>query len=359
MYCVTCKVGNMVIKIDLEKAYDRLEWSFIWDVLQAANFPSDMVQLIISCVSSSTSSILINGGFLDPFLPSRGIPQGDPLSPYLFILCMEVLGRIIEDKCSQKVWNPLKASSNGPTFSHLFFADELLLFVRANEENCGSVREAIEEFCLLSGQRVNFSKSKVFFSPNVDQGKRETFSNILGFRSTPNLGSYLGFPLRHVGSSNQDLNFVLSRVEQKLAGWKANLLSFAGRKVLVQASISSIPSYVMQSALLPTRILDNLDKTSRNFLWGFSEAKRKMHWVGWNKVPKSKAEGGLGFQSAKGRNLAYLSKLNWRFHEEKNALWSQVLRKKYLSQRRLRSSNESCLPSSCTWKASSKRKGDL
>ena len=208
---------------------------------------------------------------------------------------MEVLGRIIEDKCSQKVWNPLKASSNGPTFSHLFFADELLLFVRANEENCGSVREAIEEFCLLSGQRVNFSKSKVFFSPNVDQGKRETFSNILGFRSTPNLGSYLGFPLRHAGSSNQDLNFVLSRVEQKLAGWKANLLSFAGRKVLVQASISSIPSYVMQSALLPTRILDNLDKTSRNFLWGFSEAKRKMHWVGWNKVPKSKAEGGLGF----------------------------------------------------------------
>ena len=217
----------------------------------------------------------------------------------------------------------------------------------------------MRSFAYCLGRESISPNPKFSFSPYVDQGKRETFSNILGFRSTPNLGSYLGFPLRHAGSSNQDLNFVLSRVEQKLAGWKANLLSFAGRKVLVQASISSIPSYVMQSALLPTRILDNLDKTSQNFLWGSSEAKRKMHWVGWNKVPKSKAEGGLGFQSAKGRNLAYLSKLNRRFHEEKNALWSQVLRKKYLSQRRLRSSNESCLPSSCTWKASSKRKGDL
>ena len=187
-----------------------------------------MVQLIMSYVSSSTASILVNGGALDPFSPSRGIWQGDPLSPYLFILCVEVLGRIIKEKCFQKAWNPLKVSASGPAFSHFFFVDDMLLFARANEENCGSVREAIEEFCLLFGQRVNLSKSRVFFSPNVDQEQRETLSNILGFRSTPNLGSYLGFPLRHAGSSNQDLNFVFSHVEQKLAGWKANLLSFAG-----------------------------------------------------------------------------------------------------------------------------------
>ena len=233
---------------------------------------------------------------------------------------MEVLSRIIEEKCSQKVWTPLKASSSGPIFSHLFFADDLLLFVRANEENCGSVREAIEEFCSLSGQRVNFSKSKVFFSPNVDHEQRDFLSNILGFRSTSNLGSYLGFPLRNAGSSNQDLNFVLSRVEQKLVGWKSNLLSFAGWQVLIQASISSIPSYIMQSVLLPSRILDKLDKISWNFLWGSSDSRRKMHWVGWDKVTKPKVEGGLGIQTAKGRNMAYLSKLNWRFHEEKNAL---------------------------------------
>ena len=117
----------------------------------------------------------------------------------------------------------------------------------------------------------------MFFSPNIDSDQREELCDILGFHSTSNLENYLGFPLRHARSSNQDLNFVVSRVEQKLAGWKANLLSFAVRNVLIQASLSSIPSYVMQSTLLLTRILDKLDRTSRNLLWGSNDTKRKMH----------------------------------------------------------------------------------
>ena len=86
------KQGYMAIKIDLEKAYDKLEWHFIWDVLTLNNFPQVTVKLIMGCISGSSISILFNGGKIDPFLPSRGIRQGDPLSPYLFILCMEMLG---------------------------------------------------------------------------------------------------------------------------------------------------------------------------------------------------------------------------------------------------------------------------
>lgn len=311
----------MVIKIDLEKAYDRLEWSFIRNVLNAANFPSKLIQLIMSCVSSTSTSILFNGGTLNPFLPLRGIRQRDPLSPYLFILCMEVLGRIIEDKCSKKIWKPMKASISGPTFSHLFFANNLLLFTKADTINCTSVREALDKFCMISGQKINSTKSKVFFSPNVDRDHRDALCEILGFHSTPNLGTYLGFPMRHAGSSNQDLNFVLDRVNQKLAGWKANLLSFTGRIALIQASTSAIPSYVMQTTLLPTRILDSLDRLNKNFLWGSNGKRRKMHWVGWNKVTRPVVKGGIGLQTAKGRNLAYLAKLNWRLYTEKDALW--------------------------------------
>lgn len=119
--------GNMVIKIDLEKAYDRLEWCFIRDTLSLFKFPSHLINLIMSCVSSSLIAILFNGGALESFLPSKGIRQGDPLFPYLFILCMEVLGALIADKCNSKLWNPIKASRSGLAFCHLFYVDDLVI----------------------------------------------------------------------------------------------------------------------------------------------------------------------------------------------------------------------------------------
>ena len=127
-----------------------------------------MISLIMSCISGSSISVLFNGGCLEPFLPTRGIRQGDSLSPYLFILCMELLGFLIEDMCANNLWNPLKASRAGLAFSHLFFADDLVLFAKADRKNCQSVRDVLETFCELSGQKVNLSKSKVLFSANVD-----------------------------------------------------------------------------------------------------------------------------------------------------------------------------------------------
>lgn len=92
------KIGYMVVKLDLE-AYDCLEWSFIHRVLQAFHFPPKLSRIIMGCVTSPNTSILVNGGALESFEPTRGIRQGDPLSPYLFILCMEYLGHLIEQKC--------------------------------------------------------------------------------------------------------------------------------------------------------------------------------------------------------------------------------------------------------------------
>ena len=224
----------------------------------------------------------------------RGIRQGDPLSPYLFIMCMDYLGQLIEKKCMRKVWQPVKASQSGPTFSHLFFADDLVLFAKVDYTNCSDIRDALDEFCCLSGQTVSEAKSRVYFSPNVDRDTRELLCDILGFASTPNLGKYLGIPIKHSGASSQDYNFILERIKQKLVGWKANLLSLAGRAVLIQASLATIPSYVIQCAHLSGNILDGLDQVNRNFLWGSSETIKKIHWIGWQKVTITKDEGGLG-----------------------------------------------------------------
>lgn len=103
-------MGYMAIKLDLEKAYDKLEWSFIHKVLQAFHFPPNLIRVIMGCVTSLRISVLVNGGALDSFYPSRGIRQEDPFSPYLFILCMEYLSHLIEHKCREGSWTPLKAS---------------------------------------------------------------------------------------------------------------------------------------------------------------------------------------------------------------------------------------------------------
>ena len=281
IHTMSTKKGSqeyMAIKIDLEKAYDRLEWHFVRDVLNLYNLPQDTVKLIMSYISSSSILVLFNGGQLDPFLPSRGIRQGDLLSHYLFILCMEVLGFLIVDQCSSHLWDPIKSSQSGPSFSHLFFADDLVLFAKADLKNCQSIRDALDTFCELSGQKVNMTKSKVFFSPNVGQENRDSFCNILGFRSTPNLGKYLGFPIQHKGSSSRDFDFVLERVHNKLQGWKANLLSMAGRLTFTKVVLFAIPSYTMQRCILPSRIHTSLDKVCRNFLWGSTVEKKNSIW---------------------------------------------------------------------------------
>ena len=136
----------MAIKIDLEKAYDKLEWGFIKRRLIYTNLSMDLVELIMSCISSVSTSVLFNGGILELIQPSRGIKQGDPLSPYIFIMCIEFLGQLIEGKCIEKLWNPVKASRNSPSFSHLFFTNDLVLFAKANQANCTAIWEVMKIF---------------------------------------------------------------------------------------------------------------------------------------------------------------------------------------------------------------------
>ena len=98
------RTGYMVLKIDLEKTYDKLEWNFIRDMLIRVNLPMDIIDVIMSCVSTVSTSILFNREALNPIYPSRGIRQGDPIFPYLSILYMDYLGQLIEEKCSGKLW---------------------------------------------------------------------------------------------------------------------------------------------------------------------------------------------------------------------------------------------------------------
>lgn len=208
--------GSMAIKIYLEKAYDWLEWSFVRDTLSLFKIPIQLVTLIMSCISSSSISILFNGGALEPFLSSRGLRQGDPLSPYLLILCMEVLGAFIADKCNSNHQNPIKVSQSGLAFSHLFFTDDLVIFVRADRKNCVAIKEVLDSFCSISGQKVSHKKYCVFFSPDVSSKAR---AELCAFQASALLlrqGNTWGFLL--------NTHLYPKTLSSLLRGCKANLL---------------------------------------------------------------------------------------------------------------------------------------
>ena len=149
----------------------------------------------------------------------------------------------------------------------------------------------------------------------MEAALKSTICENLNILATNNLGKYLGFPLKHKGSNRNQFNFVAKRAISKLSGSKAQLLSFAERTVLVKSVMSTIPNYVMQGVALPSHLCDKLDKISRDFLWGTTQEKKKMHMEGWSKIIKPKDEG-LGIQAANAKNVALLAKLNWRMYHE-------------------------------------------
>lgn len=132
--------GLMILKVDMQKAYDRLEWSFIGKALEVWGFLEDARRMILSCVSTVHYSILLNGGITGSFFPSRGLRHGDPLSPYLFILCFEFLTRLLCGEEDKGGIYGIKVSRNAPAISHLMYADNLLVMCRANLEEAGAVK---------------------------------------------------------------------------------------------------------------------------------------------------------------------------------------------------------------------------
>lgn len=260
------KTGCMVMKLDLEKAYDRVSWPFLEDTLVEFNFPSNLVKLIMFCVRNARSQILWNGEPLEAFQHTCGLRQGDPLSPYLFVLCMERLSYIINEKVNRKKWHPIKPCRGSPAFSHLFFADDLILMSKVDTRNARVIR---------SGLHLNLRKSKVYFSNIGGAALKRSITGILGFDQTPNLGKYLGVSLRHGRQTRAEAGALIDKVSSRFEGWKKKFLSTAGRATLIQAVTSAIPLYDMQAGWIPEHVCARLDKLNRDILWSNDIAHRK------------------------------------------------------------------------------------
>lgn len=191
------KKHGMIVKIDLEKAYDRIDWYFLTEVLRTVGFGCNLIQVIRSCLDSATLSLLWNGKWLEPFKPERGLRQGDPLSPYLFILCMEVLAQRIQQAVQSKQWTAPLVGRRRVSISHRFLADDLLLFGQASVTQAKVMFGILHTFCGESGQKVNGAKSRIWYAPKTPLSVITTITSEFGVPATSELGKYLGILLLH------------------------------------------------------------------------------------------------------------------------------------------------------------------
>ncbi|CAN1804498.1 Putative ribonuclease H protein At1g65750 [Linum perenne] len=214
----------------------------------------------------------------------------------------------------------------------MFFADDLVLFGYATERQAGVINCILDKFSSISGQEVSRDKSRIYFSSNVRRPLQVQICSIFGMQGTQDLGRYLGVPIIHGRNLKHLYRYLIERIDKKLAGWKVNSLSFAGRVSLALSALNTIPAYTMQTAMLPNEVCNDIDRRIRSFIWGLSNGGRKLHLLNWEQVCQPKAWGGLGIRSSKEMNLAFLMKLTWGMIKDKEALWVKVLKTKYLKQ---------------------------
>src|ERR1044072_4691938 len=281
------------------------------------------------CVSSVSFSVMINGFPHTPFLPQRGLRQGDPISPYLFILCGEVLTAMLKKSVADEAIHGIKISQQAPVISNLSFADDSVIFFHADPDEALHIAGLLKTYESASGQMVNFDKSQLLCSQNVPSIRHNQLVQLLGVKAVESFGKYLGLPTIMGRPKSQVFSFVRDRVWKKLKGWKEKALSQAGREVLIKVVVQAIPSYVMGCFLIPLSLCDQIEKMVNRFFWGGDEDSKKIHWMSWERLARSKRKGGLGFRNFHCFNLAILAKQWWRLEKHPSTLAARLFQAVY------------------------------
>ncbi|RVW27828.1 Transposon TX1 uncharacterized 149 kDa protein [Vitis vinifera] len=270
--------AGLVCKLDIEKAYDHVNWKFLLSVLEKMGFGPKWRSWILFCISTVRMAVLVNGTPTEFFSTYRGLRQGDPLSPYLFVLIMEAFSSLIS-----------KAEEKG--------------FIR--------------------GLKINLKKSEIIPVGGVEDVDRA--AAVFGCKVGNLPTTYLGLPLGALHNSCRVWDGVEERFKRKLATWKKLYLSKGGRLTLIKSTLSNLPIYFMSLFVIPRKVRIRLEKIQREFLWGDVEGRRRIHLVRWTAICKDKKYGGLGLRHLKEFNHALLGKWLWRFSLERESLWRKVI----------------------------------
>ncbi|GKV27047.1 hypothetical protein SLEP1_g36255 [Rubroshorea leprosula] len=322
------KTKSILFKVDFEKAYDKVSWDYIEYMFGRMGFPVKWRKWIRERLQSSMISILLNGSPTREFQVSKGIRQGDPLSPFLFLIVTEGLNALVKSAVVKELYKGVKIGNGSVMVSHLQYADDTIFFGEATEENITAIKCIMRTFELVSGLKINYGKSKLRGVGIEDSWKRK-MAYRLCCKEGELLFKYLGIL---IGGNHRKLAMrqpLVDTFKKKLASWRGRHLSFRGRITLINSVLSSLPVFMMSAYQIPKGILYSLNKIRRGFLWGGGEELKKANWVKWERVCNQKKYGGLGVRDLRKFNLALMGKWWGRLANIDKALWKSVMEGKY------------------------------
>ena len=316
-------------KVDFAKAYDSVDWRYLWNVLRRRGFPEEWVRWMKLCVATSSCSVLINGQTQGGwFQPQRGLRQGCPLAPLLFILAADALAFCTMRLCSHGHLSGFQTAGHPGGIPLLHYADDNTFFIQGAETAARTLSQIMNIFADFSGLQLNRAKSS-FVGFGLTSEEIARCAKILATQIATLPLRYLGLPLTDRRLRTQDWQPVVEKVETRLGGWRGRLLSRGGRLVLVKAVLSAIPTYFMLTFRMPAGVRRRLEGAMQSFLWRGTDFARGGALVAWSSVCRPFSDSGLGIRHLLHANSALLCKWVVRVLHPSDDMISCLLREAY------------------------------
>ncbi|XP_074305620.1 uncharacterized protein LOC141640841 [Silene latifolia] len=273
---------RLMMKLDLQKAYDSFEWSFVEGMLEAMGFPANFTQFFMQCMTTSSYSLALNGSIFGLFKGQRGRRQGDPLSPFIFTICLEYLSRILRvvQKLEKYKFHPL---CNRVKLSHLCFADDLILFCKGDRASVKLLFKSFEYFSKASGLVMNKGKSNIYCN-GIDDKLIKELELMFGIKRGTVPFKYLGVNVSPKRPSIINCTCLVERVVDRIKSLGSRKLSYAGRVVFIKAVLTNLHSYWGRIFILPKNIIGRIEAVCRAFLWHGTDHKESPALVSWEQI---------------------------------------------------------------------------
>ncbi|KAJ4777159.1 RNA-directed DNA polymerase (reverse transcriptase)-related family protein [Rhynchospora pubera] len=325
------KEKAFMLKADIMKAFDKMEWVFLRDAMAALNMPDKLINLVLYSFNHAKVTIQVNGmgdGFI---IPTRGLRQGCPMSPYCFIMVMEMLTRKLRRAQEMQKIQGIRLARTCPILTHFIYADDLIVLGNADATDVQELGRILAEFGKVSGLTINPVKSKLWLSRRCDIQARQLVHNKFRADEAGSEERYLGALLTNSNSAKKAGTMLLEKLSAKLTGWKSNMLTHVGRLVLIKSVLMSIPVYYMSVEILPKGLIKKMESLIAKFFWGKTDQVRYMSFVSWDRICQPIEKGGLGVRKLKNFGEALFLKLVWGMISDDEKLWVQVCKSKYYS----------------------------